>query len=162
MDSLEKYRPHNFDLGKPKGDDINDLVDFYSNYRTKRSALGRVHGAGRLHDYDDELEPEPRRGGRIDPEPRKKFSDPEMSYRTERPDYRTAGNGFNDFESLDPATRLILEKARTTRSRPVEEFRNPYERDEMDEFSALRPPKGANILQNNFADFFIIYKKFYL
>ena len=28
-----------------------------------------------------------------------------------------------DYDTIDPATRLILEKARTTRSRPVEDFR---------------------------------------
>ena len=36
MDNLDRYRPDNFDFNverASRGDDIQDLVDFYSNYR---------------------------------------------------------------------------------------------------------------------------------
>ena len=150
-ESLEKYRPCNFEFNKPKGDDINDLMDFYSNYKTQRNALGRVHGARRNQEFEDE---EPRRG-RMDYEqdlyPRKKFSDPENytaqdpTYRQNNQEQRNNGNGLDEFDSIDPATRLILEKARQTRSKPILDFRNPYENQDLDEFEMLRPPRGRII-----------------
>lgn len=44
-DSLEKYRPHNFEFGSNKfpveSSDINDIRDFYANIGTRNRALNR-------------------------------------------------------------------------------------------------------------------------
>ena len=149
-ESLDKYRPCNFEFNKPKGDEISDLMDFYSNYNTQRKALGRVHGVRRDQEFEEE---EPRRR-RMDYEqdlyPRKKFSDPDyytlqdQACRQKNQEQRNNGNGLDEFDSIDPATRLILEKARHTRSKQVQDFRNPYENPSLDEFEMLRPPKGRS------------------
>ena len=123
---MEKYRPHNFEIGRPRGDDINDLMEYYSKYKTTRNALGRVHTAGmRMSngDFDDPSEDframniRPKKFSDPDqqyyPEddlefpqapPRKKYSDPE-DYGIER---RRPSADFGD--NLDPATKLILMK----------------------------------------------------
>ena len=129
---MEKYRPHNYEVQRPKGDDINDLVDYYSNYKMTRNALNRTNvggmrtspfkGAGQYNnDYDDEHSPTMMRhkkfsnpNQRYSPDddmmsmpqapPRKKHSDPEeYSFERRRPSYEFG-------ETLDPATRLILMK----------------------------------------------------
>ena len=128
---MEKYRPHNYEVSRPKGDDINDLVDYYSKYKLTRNAIGRtnlgVGGTGTLNghyndDYDDE--PMPMRSKKFSdpdhqyipdedlaqpqPPPRKKHSDPEdYNIGRRRPSYE-----FGD--GLDPATRLILMKNKDT------------------------------------------------
>ena len=130
---MEKYRPHNYEVQRPKGDDINDLVDYYSNYKMTRNALQRTNvggmrtspfkGSGQYsNDFDDEHSPMMMRhkkfsnpNQRYSPDddtmspapqapPRKKYSDPEdYSFERRRP-------SFEFGESLDPATRLILMK----------------------------------------------------
>ena len=39
LDSLEKYRPCNYDIGpaRGEGDDINDICDYYSRLATRQS-----------------------------------------------------------------------------------------------------------------------------
>ena len=137
---MEKYRPHNFEVSRPKGDDINDLVDYYSKYKTTRNAMARTNvggmrasNGGGYNDgyYDDQGPNDDMRAMRTkkfsDPEqeyfpeddmmqpqapPRKKFSDPEdFQMERRRPSYE-----FGD--SLDPATRLILMKNTDPGARP--------------------------------------------
>ena len=159
LESLEKYRPHNYELSQPKSEDINDLVDFYSNYRPH--GRGRVSSGYRQRSLDpDDGMPVSYVGG--EGEPRKKFSDPGQqrydsgggAYQNSRGSSGTRRpadeNGFYDLDSIDPATRLILERARQTRSRPVESFgssSSSYLRDrspsQEDEFASLRPPPGT-------------------
>ncbi len=175
LESLEKYRPHNYEFSKPKSEDINDLVDFYSSYRApgrvrpsgsggvyRQRSLDSDEGAGAFHLSEEEPAP-----------PRKKFSDPGRydgggggggyqngGGRQALPGIDPNGggggrgrrnapdeNGFYDLDTIDPATRLILERARQTRSRPIESFgassflRNGSPGLE-DDFRSLRPPPG--------------------
>ena len=127
---MEKYRPHNYEIGRPKGDDINDLMDYYSKFKMTRNAIGRTNvGArtsfnGNHHDdyYDDEEEFSlPARQKKFsDPEqlytpeddippapPRKKYSDPEDYNLPPQP--RGGPRSALDYgDSIDPATKLIL------------------------------------------------------
>merc|ERR1719317_600273 len=126
---MEKYRPHNFETTRPKGDDINDLMDYYSNYKTNRNAMGRLSNASRQvrshnEEFDDVAatkdgfekemnwrkkysDPEQNYVSEYEPlPPRKKFSDPD-DIGIERPYERTK---FDFGDSIDPATRLILMK----------------------------------------------------
>jgi hypothetical protein len=179
LESLEKYRPHNYEFSKPKSEDINDLVDFYSSYRApgrgrpsgsggvyRQRSLDSDEGAGAFHLGEEEPAP-----------PRKKYSDPGRydggggyqiggggGYQNGGGRQAVAGidqnggggrgrrnapdeNGFYDLDTIDPATRLILERARQTRSRPIESFgsssflRNGSPGLEED-FRSLRPPPG--------------------
>ena len=42
MSSLEKYRPSNYEIGRPKeDDDINNIRDYYSNMMTRQRAINR-------------------------------------------------------------------------------------------------------------------------
>jgi hypothetical protein len=184
IESLEKYRPHNYEFSKPKSEDINDLVDFYSNYR----APGRTRASGGTLYRQRSLDPPEEGlyvssggsgGGGGGGEPRKKFSDPGLAHQSgfdiadayhnedrgrwgpemeqnRTGERRRAGgggptdNGFYDLDSIDPATRLILEQARQARSRPVESYgggssflRSGVSSDGED-FNSLRPPPGSN------------------
>ena len=49
LDSLEKYRPCNYDIGpaRGEGDDINDICDYYSRLATRQRALRRVQDFNR-------------------------------------------------------------------------------------------------------------------
>ena len=141
---MEKYRPHNYEISRPKGDDINDLMDYYSKYKTTRNALSRTNvGGGRFNNdyYDDPgddframnfrqkkfSDPDQQYYGEDDQldvpvaPPRKKYSDPEdYSFERRRPSHE-----FGD--SLDPATRLILMKNQDSGYKPKrfdEEFEN--------------------------------------
>ena len=38
---MERYRPDNYQVERPRGDDINDLMEYYSKYKTNRYA--KVH-----------------------------------------------------------------------------------------------------------------------
>jgi len=125
---MEKYRPHNFETTRPKGDDINDLMDYYSNYKTNRNAMGRISNINRqVRNYDDEFDDVPVNDGfEKEMNWRKKYSDPEQNYTPdydpvpprkkfsepddigiERPYGRTK---FDYSDTIDPATRLILMK----------------------------------------------------
>merc|ERR1719495_316006 len=125
---MEKYRPHNFETTRPKGDDINDLMDYYSNYKTNRNAMGRISNINRqVRNYDDEFDDVPVNDGfEKEMNWRKKYSDPEQNY---TPDYdpvpprkkfsepddigieRSYGRTKFDYsDTIDPATRLILMK----------------------------------------------------
>ena len=44
LESLEKYRPSNYDFGPARGDgdDINDIRDYYAGLATRHRALRRV------------------------------------------------------------------------------------------------------------------------
>jgi hypothetical protein len=176
LESLEKYRPHNYEFSKPKSEDINDLVDFYSSYRApgrgrpsgssgvyRQRSLDSDEGAGAFHLSEEESAP-----------PRKKYSDPGRYDGGGGGGYQNGGsrqtvtgidpngggrgrrnapdeNGFYDLDTIDPATRLILERARQTRSRPIESFgassflRNGSPGLE-DDFRSLRPPPGRVVL----------------
>jgi hypothetical protein len=172
LESLEKYRPHNYEFSKPKSEDINDLVDFYSSYRApgrgqpssgsggvyRQRSLDSDEGAGAFHLGEEEPAPA-----------RKKYSDPGRydgggGYQNggSRPavsgiDPNGGGgrgrrnapdeNGFYDLDTIDPATRLILERARQTRSRPIESFgSSSFLRTGSpgleEDFRSLRPPPG--------------------
>jgi len=126
---MEKYRPHNFESTRPKGDDINDLMDYYSKYKTNRNAMGRLTNAhGQVRSHDEEMDDVATTNDGFEKEMnwRKKYSDPEQSYVSEhepppprkkysdpddigieRPYERTK---FDFSDSIDPATRLILMK----------------------------------------------------
>ena len=56
IDSLEKYRPHNFDFKRTyESSDINDLRDYYSGLATKQRALkrfSRLRGGNEMEDAD--------------------------------------------------------------------------------------------------------------
>jgi hypothetical protein len=45
LDSMEKYRPCNYDIGPARGDgdDINDIRDYYSGLATRQKAIRRVY-----------------------------------------------------------------------------------------------------------------------
>jgi hypothetical protein len=45
LDSMEKYRPCNYDIGPARGDgdDINDIRDYYSGLATRQRAIRRVY-----------------------------------------------------------------------------------------------------------------------
>jgi len=171
LESLEKYRPHNYEFSKPKSEDINDLMDFYSSYRAhgkgrssgsggggvyrQRSLDSDEGGVSSFHLGEEELVP-----------PRKKYSDPGQQHRYDggvayqngagggrRAGFEQNGrrnapeeNGFYDLDSIDPATRLILERARQTRSRPMESIGSSFLRDGSpgldEDFRSLRPPPG--------------------
>jgi hypothetical protein len=153
LESLEKYRPHNYEFSKPKSEDINDLVDFYSNYRPH--GRGRVGGGGGGYRHRS-LDPD----DAVVSEPRKKISDPgrpHQNFEAGGGDYEhdrqggayngmrrqtaeESSNGFYDLDSIDPATRLILEKARQARSHPIENFGHAHQQEE--DYSSLRPPPG--------------------
>jgi len=82
---MEKYRPHNFETSRPKGDDLNDLMDYYSKYKTNRNALGRVSNISRRNGhFDDELDEGvggvPNDGFEREMNFGKKYSDPEQNY----------------------------------------------------------------------------------
>ena len=126
---MEKYRPHNYEIGRPKGDDINDLMDYYSKFKMTRNAIGRTNVGARpsfngnhnddFYDDQEDFSLPPRQKKFSDPEqqfqpeddipqapPRKKFSDPEdYSLPVSRLPPRSALD-FGD--SIDPATKLIL------------------------------------------------------
>ena len=164
LDSLEKYRPHNYEFSKPKSEDINDLVDFYASYRAPaRGRPGAAGGGGGVH-RQRSLDPDEAAPYNFaDGEARKKFSDPGQQFHQQhkrfdgglyqnggggggRHQTATDENGFYDLDSIDPATRLILERARQTRARPVESFSPSFLRDgspgREDDFRTLRPPPG--------------------
>ena len=142
---MEKYRPHNYEIGRPKGDDINDLMDYYSKFKTTRNAIGRTNVGARpsfngnhnhnddFYDDQDEFSLPTRPKKFSDPEqqflpeddiplapPRKKFSDPEdYSLPMSRQPPRSALD-FGD--NIDPATKLIL--MRNTEPAPNRMMRN--------------------------------------
>ena len=197
-EDMEKYRPQNYEALRPKGDDINDLMDYYSSFKTQRSALSMLPPASRLApgtgmahppsgdpEQDDwgfqqDLQREMTQRkkfsdpGAFSHEPMrlgKKYSDPEDRYggdmenppnpfsslrsRDEPVQFRSK---FDYGDSLDPATRLILDRARDTRGgfrtsvteQPMDyapEPRAPMRRPQTvrargefdDEFQAMRP-----------------------
>ena len=128
---MEKYRPHNYEIGRPKGDDISDLMDYYSKFKMTRNAIGRTNvGGGRpsfngnhqddYYDDEEEFQMPVRQKKFSDPEqqymaeddiplpaPRKKFSDPEDYSMPPLP--RQGQRSALDYgDSIDPATKLIL------------------------------------------------------
>merc|ERR1719206_1080471 len=154
---MEKYRPHNFETTRPKGDDINDLMDYYSNYKTNRNAMGRLSSASRQvrshnEEFDDVAatndgfekemnwrkkysDPEQNYVSEYEPlPPRKKFSDPE-DIGIERPYERTK---FDFGDSIDPATRLILMKNNQS-SGP--KMRMNFDDDEQQSNGYRQPPR---------------------
>merc|ERR1719430_1105975 len=83
---MEKYRPHNFETTRPKGDDINDLMDYYSNYKTNRNAMGRLSNVSRqVRSHDEEFDDVAATNDGFEKEMnwRKKYSDPEQNYVSE-------------------------------------------------------------------------------
>merc|ERR1719234_1546450 len=186
---LEKYRPGNYenDRKPPESDDVKDLMDYYSSFKTQRNAMNLLPSQSRPKysgdpEQDDfgfqqDLQREmAARKKQSDPgasfgydQPRKKFSDPEDRYGNEfggmdNSNMRSSNieeprqfkGNFDYTDSINPATRLILERARTESStrRPVymeQEMDAPPMRrapqrnmdrrggDFDDEFQALRP-----------------------
>ena len=124
---MEKYRPHNFEVGRPKGDDINDLVEYYSKYKTTRNAMARTNISGGMRPPNNEFYEDPQDD--FNPRGPKKFSDPNQRYSPDdeftpppqAPPRRKMSNpddynierrrpSYEFGETLDPATRLILMK----------------------------------------------------
>lgn len=179
-DDMEKYRPKNYETTRPKGDDINDLMDYYSNFKTHRGAMNRLPSAsisdripsasmsasrpplppdadeddwGFQQDLQREMAQRKQRvsdpAGSYQPDstqftPRKKFSDPEEPTNTTTRQFR---NKFDYSDTLDPATRLILERARdTSRTRPS--FTENEFSSEMSPIGGGRaPPRRAQQVQ---------------
>jgi len=156
---MEKYRPHNYETTRPKGDDINDLMDYYSNFKTNRNAMGRLGNANRqVRNHEDEFDDVATTNDGFDKEMnwRKKYSDPEQNYVAdyepppprkkysepedigiERPYERTK---FDYGDSIDPATRLILMKNNTS-STP--RARMTFDDDEPPSNGYRPPPRPA-------------------
>ena len=168
MDDIEKYRPHNYEVSRPKGDDISDLMDYYANFKTQRNALSRLPQTSRPATYSGDPDQDDfgfqqdlqremsNRKKMSDPgssygepmRPMKKYSDPEDRYgadpdstpnpfsslrsKVEEP---VSFKGRYDFgDSLDPATRLILERARGDTGRSAASARSSFlERESSDE-----------------------------
>jgi hypothetical protein len=176
-DDMEKYRPHNYEAIRPKGDDINDLMDYYSSFKTQRGAMSRLapsfHTPSGNPEQDDygfqqDLQREmtarkkfsdPGAGYGSEPmRPGKKFSDPESRYTAdvdEEPRQFTARR--TDYsDSLDPATRLILERSRETRGAPRSTFMEPDLGPQMmgSRAPARRQPPTSRLAKGDFDDEF--------
>ncbi|CAB4061505.1 unnamed protein product [Lepeophtheirus salmonis] len=133
--NLDKYRPHNYNIGPRRGgesDDINDIMDFYCNLGSRARALRR------LNNYSSFAAPESNgdeygreRGESSDPDPYQNevFVGPRSlinyggydgEYEPESaPSERLRMSQSRDEEELDENSRFIIDKARSVRSNPV-------------------------------------------
>ena len=190
---LEKYRPGNFEVGNrkpPESDDVKDLMDYYSSFKTQRNAINMLPAQSRPK-YSGDPEQDDfgfQQDVQREMAARKKMSDPGASFGFDQPGMRATkkfsdpedryGNEFggmdntsNSFpapgrssyieeprqfkgnidytDSINPATRLILERARNESTR-----RPVYMEQEMDAPPMPRgPQRGPQRVDRRGGDF---------
>jgi len=141
---MEKYRPHNFETSRPKGDDLNDLMDYYSKYKTTRNALGRVHNMSRRNEnFDDDFEEGGVANDGFEKEMnfRKKYSDPEQNYVADydpippRKKYSDPEDVSNPFSSLRNTEDVGIEKS--------------YQRSKFDYGDSIDPATRLILMRGN-------------
>ena len=123
LSSLQKYRPSAYDAGPRDNSDINDIRDYYSNYKTR--GFNRYSSASGGARYGQTSNVEPLDDFDYQPTPR-----------YQRSSYLDSGssNGgqFENYQqpqplqpALDESTKFLLEKSRAARNRPLWEPDEP-------------------------------------
>merc|ERR1719220_1253297 len=91
MDDMEKYRPGNYEVGNrkpPESDDVKDLMEYYSSFKTQRNAMNMLPAQSRPKAYSGDPEQDDfgfQQDLQREMAARKKMSDPGASFGFEQP-----------------------------------------------------------------------------
>jgi len=151
LSSLQKYRPSAYDAGPRDNSDINDIRDYYSNYKTRgfnrysaESVAGRrfSNTSEQLDDFEYTT-PRYQRSSYLGPS--RDMHHPSSNGHFEQGDEMQRPRPQPLPAALDDSTKMLLEKARAARNRPMWEPEDPnFERPQPQQYQQQEQPQERN------------------